>query len=473
MPLKMNKKTWIILFLILALGLCLRLINIDKQSYWMDEALGIYDAGKPGIGGVIEGLKTDQPVAPVYFTILHYWMGLFGSSEAATRALSLIFSCLSIILLFFSVRIISNEKIALISAFIFSISLPEIVFSQETRYYACFTFFALLSTLFYIKILKSKKESFMNYFLYFVSGSLSLYTSYFSVLLIFLHFSFFIFAKNPELRKKKFKYVLISQVFIMLSFLFWLPTFISQFVYWQDYTKQIFMGYNLPEFISNLGLFILISPVIIFVMIIVIFYLFNKKHDLIPRITKWNDKNPYFFLCLVALIFILLFPFLIKSKIGVRYFLFLAPAVYFLVARQIFLFRKKLILFLLISIILISSVIVYYNMTTKAQWREAVDFMNITRNDNKGIIILEEGANVWLTNIYYHGEMKILPLWASESISDDKFMSEMDDKEYAWLILSRNWKRKDYYFDLMSKNFGSPELEKEFYDIRIYLYNLK
>lgn len=484
------KNKYPLLILIILLGLSLRLYGLNRQDYWMDEALGIQDANSENINEMIEKLKVDQPVAPLYFTFLHYWLGFFGTSESSTRLLSLIFGTLSIILIFLCIKKLpmkdknkinkSNkiekiDKVALLAAFFMAIAIPEIVFSQETRYYACFTFFSLLSTFFFLSIIRDEKSRFHNYLLYLFSSIAALYTSYFTALLIFLHFSFFLFTKNKNI-KTKFKKIFIVQILIALSFIFWLPIFLSQISVWQSFTKEIFLGYNLPVFISDLGLLILIFPVIILVFSILILYIFNKKNSIIEKAIDFNDKNRYILFILFSIIYLVLLPFLIKSKIGIRYLLFLFPALYFLISRQVYLFKKnmRILMILFLSFLFFSTLLIYYTSTTKAEWKKTLNFIKKTKEGESGILILEEGANIWQTNLYYKGEMEILPLWANQTVNQTEVISKIQDKEYVWLVLSRNWKRKDYYKKLFDGLYGKPEIskEKEFYDIKLYLYDL-
>ena len=62
-------------------------------QFWMDEALsvGISSHSLTAIPGVLR--HDGSP--PLYYMLLHVWMSVFGSSETATHALSLVFGLLT------------------------------------------------------------------------------------------------------------------------------------------------------------------------------------------------------------------------------------------------------------------------------------------------------------------------------------------------------------------------------------------
>ena len=63
-------------------------------QFWMDEAIttGISSHSLSAIPGILR--HDGNP--PLYYMLLHVWMSIFGASEAATHALSLVFGLLTI-----------------------------------------------------------------------------------------------------------------------------------------------------------------------------------------------------------------------------------------------------------------------------------------------------------------------------------------------------------------------------------------
>ena len=64
----------------------LRLYRISDKDVWLDEANAVLMAEKP-LGELMGALQLDSN-PPLYYLMLHYWMGAFGNSEFAIRSLS-------------------------------------------------------------------------------------------------------------------------------------------------------------------------------------------------------------------------------------------------------------------------------------------------------------------------------------------------------------------------------------------------
>jgi len=130
---------------------------------------------------------------------------------------------------------------------------------------------------------------------------------------------------------------------------------------------------------------------------------------------------------------------------------------------------------MLIVLILTSLVAIptYYAVTLKEEWTPAMKFIQQTRDSSGGIIFVDEGgANMYLINHYYEGEMPAVELaWKDKELTATQILELTDDKDFAWLILSRNWKRGDYYLNVFNQNFNLIK-QKEFYGIKLYLYEV-
>lgn len=72
----------------IALGLVIRLLYLRTVDLWGDEAVSwqVGAGDLAALGRRIVDLERAKP--PLYFLILHFWMGLFGDSETSMRALS-------------------------------------------------------------------------------------------------------------------------------------------------------------------------------------------------------------------------------------------------------------------------------------------------------------------------------------------------------------------------------------------------
>ena len=101
------KKKFVYLFLtvIILTGIFLRFYDLGQESFWTDEAVSIIEANQEVPSQTID-LVTKLEGSPYgHHLILHYWIKVFGQTEFSVRFISALFGVLSIIVLFFLVRL--------------------------------------------------------------------------------------------------------------------------------------------------------------------------------------------------------------------------------------------------------------------------------------------------------------------------------------------------------------------------------
>jgi mannosyltransferase len=200
---------WLGIILILAVSL--RIYNLGTESYWVDEIFSLIDGRQP-LYQLFGSGRADEP--PAYYLPFHFWMQIFGTSEAATRSFSVIAGICSIVLLYLIGRELFGNEVGLLGAFFMTISLNQIYYSQEARFYGYYQFTTLLSFLFFIIALRSKKNLF-----FFLFGAASI-----SMLFSLTYGVFILAAQNLFiiLHIKKYRSVIniwfICQTLILLVF---------------------------------------------------------------------------------------------------------------------------------------------------------------------------------------------------------------------------------------------------------------
>jgi hypothetical protein len=173
---------WIaLLALILLMGAAVRLVSIDARSLWGDElwtlsmtvgrgingGLPANELVEPPIGRVT-GLKdavswwriwTDMEDyvthPPLYFVTLRLWRELFGEGDIAARSLSVVFSLLSILLIYDVGRLLSDRVTGLWAAALLALASPQILYALEVRNYTIQLPFALAAASALLRIEKS------------------------------------------------------------------------------------------------------------------------------------------------------------------------------------------------------------------------------------------------------------------------------------------------------------------------------
>lgn len=125
-----------------ALVLCVANIWLP-YSYWFDELFSVTISAQD-LGGMFRDLLGDVH-PPLYQVLLWAWIKLFGTSEPATRMLSLVFALAALAhLTAWSRKLAPESRLSLLLFFCTSLLLPY--YAQETRSYAMTLFFASVLT---------------------------------------------------------------------------------------------------------------------------------------------------------------------------------------------------------------------------------------------------------------------------------------------------------------------------------------
>jgi uncharacterized membrane protein len=204
----------------LCLGLFFRCINLDKKVYWVDEVatslrvagytkqeivtelsqqdiITIADLQKyqklnssRDISFTLTALQKSPEHAPLYFSIARFWLEIFGSSILAIRSLSVVFSVLAILALYYLCRELFSCNIAgEVGIVLMSVSPFFVAYAQEARHYSLWTLTIILSSFFLLRSHRTNRRS--EWILYTIVSSLAFYTS---ILSFFVAIAQFIYS---------------------------------------------------------------------------------------------------------------------------------------------------------------------------------------------------------------------------------------------------------------------------------------
>ncbi|MBI4062384.1 hypothetical protein HY410_00525 [Candidatus Gottesmanbacteria bacterium] len=112
------------------------------QSLWRDEAYSALMAQRP-ISWIVQSV-TFEP--PVYYTLLHYWTRIFGTSEIALRSLSLLgFALATGVVIHWSEKLFRKSWLSILLPLLFFLNPMLLYYAFEVRTYGWYIFFATLS----------------------------------------------------------------------------------------------------------------------------------------------------------------------------------------------------------------------------------------------------------------------------------------------------------------------------------------
>ncbi len=181
------------------------------QSLWRDEAFSVY-LSEPSFTEIIRRTSGDfNP--PLYYFLLHIWIGLFGNSVIALRSLSIIaFILLVITVHIFAEKLFKNQKVVWFATACTLFNPMLLYFAFEVRMYSFFALFATLSMYF----LHQKKWKW-----YIVATTLGLYTQPFMAFVILSQVVYAIITKTVRSTIKPW-------TVCVLLYTPWIPTLITQ-----------------------------------------------------------------------------------------------------------------------------------------------------------------------------------------------------------------------------------------------------
>jgi 4-amino-4-deoxy-L-arabinose transferase-like glycosyltransferase len=120
--------------LILLLAAAIRFHGLGAQSLWADEMASIEIARQP-LSTLWSGWMVRETNPPLYYSMLHLWMSVFGSSAAGVRSLSAIASVAAIPVTYWIGRDIASKRAGLIAAILATLWCHQIYYGQEARGY--------------------------------------------------------------------------------------------------------------------------------------------------------------------------------------------------------------------------------------------------------------------------------------------------------------------------------------------------
>lgn len=252
-----SKKTawweWVVLALITLGGAWLRWHDLGAKSVWLDEAFTLWMA-RLSIPELFQWITKIDQHPPLYYLAMHWWR-LLGEDEATIRSLSALLSTLTIPVMYFVARRLLGTASAIVTVLLLAVSPFHMRFAQETRMYAllCFNVSWALLALAYLITGDHRRRWWV---LYAVFTALTMVTQNTAVLfpvavnVAFLAAWLVVRAQkeHPELSLPPMKSWLLGQLAVLLLWLPWLPSFITQVImvdneFWiQPPTRDVIWG---------------------------------------------------------------------------------------------------------------------------------------------------------------------------------------------------------------------------------------
>ena len=139
----MDRRRYLALFLtVLVVALVVRVWHLAGKSLWLDEIMSLIFA-RLSLVEIMTNTEEFNP--PLYYALLHFWIKVFGSTEAALRSLSVILGFLAVALTGWVGRVIGGRRLSLLAMTMAALSPMLVELSQWTRTYSLYLFFSMAS----------------------------------------------------------------------------------------------------------------------------------------------------------------------------------------------------------------------------------------------------------------------------------------------------------------------------------------
>lgn len=212
---------------ILLLATSTRLHELDTRSLWADEGWSLVLAEGPTLSDVTQRMAFDQH-PPLYFMMLRLWEDATGSSEFTLRYLSVLTSLLGVAGIYQLGKIAFRPAVGFIAAFLLAVWDHHIDLSQDTRHYAQLATLIILSTWFYMRLIRpeqSRRELRASSVGYVLVSSALLYSHYLGGFVLICHAIHMLMFVRPV---SHLRWTLFTFGAMCASFLPWFPVVIQQ-----------------------------------------------------------------------------------------------------------------------------------------------------------------------------------------------------------------------------------------------------
>ncbi|MGC9356223.1 MAG: glycosyltransferase family 39 protein [Anaerolineae bacterium] len=459
----------ILLLLILAVlvGGMLRLIGLDRKSIWLDESATAMFAS-----GTVQEITSPggDPHPPLYYLIMHYWSDL-GKGEFLLRLPSAIAGILTIPLMYWLVREWSDERAALVGAWLLALAPMHLWYSQEARMYALVTFFGVSSTLCYSLALHRKRP--LWWLGWVVATLLGLYTQYSMFVVVFLQIVLFV----PLWRQRGAStgFLAVSLVALLVVGALYIPQarrFATQFLegggggssWYFMALQQLLDEVGIMVSLDTLTTLFKVAAVVSVVVLVGVVWTILRR-DLSFRFHRWHLIGATLIYVGLLLAWVVPRGFSVKRQ-SVILLPHLLGIIGFLFSR-IDNWRRMMLIALLVTLPVTIYVVGFQEQES---WREAVQY--VEEREQEGDILLFSAPYVRMPfNYYYDGDLEGVGLLPEDL--PERLEEAVANHDRVWLVLSH-----EEYSDPQGKieqvldQDAALVSETPFKRIRIRLYDL-
>jgi len=166
-------------------GLAVASYRLANKSMWLDEAVSA-DHARLGLSGLWTVITARDPNMGLYYVLLHYWVRVFGYSEAAVRSMTVVLASMTVPAVAILGHRLFGRGAGLVAGLLTAVGPFFVQYEQTARSYALVVLLCVLSSYFFVGALdRPSRRGFVGYV---VISALAIYTHYFAALVLLAQF---------------------------------------------------------------------------------------------------------------------------------------------------------------------------------------------------------------------------------------------------------------------------------------------
>lgn len=210
----------VVTVLVVGAMIALALRFVARSPLWLDEAQSVAIARLP-LGDLLSAIREDG-APPLYYVILHVWLGWFGEGAAAVRALSGVFGAAAVPVAWLVGRRLGGPRVAWPAAALLAGSPFALRYSTEARMYALVILLVLVG---YLALLRAEEQPTTARLAAVAAATGALVLTHYWALYLVAALSAVLVVRARRDRSGPAGWVLAAVAFGALAFVPWLPSF--------------------------------------------------------------------------------------------------------------------------------------------------------------------------------------------------------------------------------------------------------
>ena len=426
--------------------------HLDFNSFWLDEA-ATHVFTQQSTGEYWQLLNNLGEVHPPLFYLVEKIILPFGSSEFLYRLFPALFGIVSIPLFYIIGKKMFGSPVGLIMAALITFSPFHIQYSQDARMYTMLLFLTAVALIFYLEAIESDNKKY--WILFGLVSALAIWTHFMAFIFIgalIIYSVFYLIKGKTNPKNLIFSIVVIG---VLLSPLI----FIIKGVFLNRIGSPPTWGYTGDLFIVKSIIVLFSNNPISFLFFGILFCLGS-----VWLFFEWKEKF-YFIVAVLGISIVTGFFLSYKMPIDPRYFIFLLPLLYAIIASSALPFLQKVSKKTVIAIFIVLFICVwsvqlygYYNTPINEDWRAASAFIKNTARPGDIIIIMPDYNHIPFNFYYNNSTYGTVQIDTSSKDELEKLNSQRcNNKVAAYILVTGDLRSVDLTGEVISW-IGSPRI---------------